>query len=135
MKRHKPEPEITAEDLPSITLDSPPSPISLSVPGIVSASEYDAIFAERKRRFNEMAHRRLHRGIVDPVVHNPPDRLKGKHAIGREPNAVLRKCVVLSDGHSRHRTVETIIGVPAARLLAKAYAHNSTRPNGVPPKG
>lgn len=127
--------EITAEDVPQITVECPPSPVTLAVEGQLSAGEYDAIFVERQRRFAEKASRRLHRGMVNPVVHTPPAELKGKHSVGREPNAVLRKCAVLSDGYRRHRTVETIIGVPAARMLAKAYDNNPHRPDGVPSKG
>jgi hypothetical protein len=114
------------DDTPVCAQLQPPSPVELKNPNKLSAHEYDAIFAERTRRFDEAAARRKHRGIVDPLGHIPLERLRGKHAIGIEPNAQLRKCVVVSDGYRRHRTVATIIGTPCCILAGQVYADGNS---------
>lgn len=91
----------------------------------LSVAEYDAIWEERQRRFNAFAARRLHASngvpIVDPLGHEQHGPTKGKGAIGREENGVLKHVVVVSDGQRRHRTVPTHLGPFMILKAGQAY--------------
>lgn len=104
-------------------------PLARAKTTTLSAAEYDAIWEERKRRFEEHAARRLHASkgvpIVDPLGHEQHGPTKGKGAIGREENGALKHVVVLSDGMRRHRTVPTHIGPFAMSKAGQAYVRST----------
>jgi uncharacterized protein YPO0396 len=87
--------------------------------GVLTTEEHDQIFAERKAAFEQWERERLAavnkhlRGrarIISAMGHEQTGFRKGKGAVGHEKNGVLKRVIVLNDGHRNHRTVPTYIG-------------------------
>lgn len=72
--------------------------------------------------------------IVDPTVYDPPENKLKRGAIGRRKSKWFRKMVVLRNGHKRHQTILTDLGMFALALAGKAYVSSTTGLLGAPPE-
>lgn len=71
---------------------------------ILTASEYEALMAERDDKRRQFYARKL---IADPQAHDPPQYRLLRGAMGRRSSTIFRKMVVQTDGHQRLQTVDT----------------------------